>query len=323
MIAASPPDMISMMNLDRALGALLGLAVGDALGTTLEFTKRDQHPPVTAIVGGGPFRLKPGQWTDDTSMALALGASLLEHGRLDRKDLLDRFVDWWQEGDNSCTGECFDIGNTVKAALSYYRNTGRTDAGSTAPDTAGNGSIMRLAPAVLYGLRSLRTTVSTAREQSLVTHAAPACLDACEAMARIMRSLILRDWDEPARYTLDGWSPGDAGVAAAVDGSRFSQSRDDVASTGFVTATLDAALWSVANTASFEEALILAVNLGGDADTVGAVAGQIAGAAYGMSGIPPRWLEVLAWRAHIEDMGHRLVLMAPAERGVMARLLRR
>lgn len=322
-MVAGSTQTVGTTQMDRALGALIGLAVGDALGTTLEFSRRDQHPPVTDIVGGGPFRLTPGQWTDDTSMALALGDSLLHAGRLDRRDLMDRYVAWWLEGENSCTGECFDIGSTVKASLSYYRSSGRTDAGSTSPDTAGNGSIMRLAPAVLHGIRSLRTTVAVSREQSLVTHAAPACLDACEAMARIMRALILRGEREAPRYVVEGWRPADAGVAAAVDGSRHAQERDAVVSSGFVTATLDAALWSVARTSSFEEALVLAVNLGGDADTVGAVAGQIAGASYGMSGMPRRWLDVLAWRPHIEDMGRKLVERAPADRGILGRLLGR
>lgn len=291
---------------------MLGLAVGDALGTTLEFSRRDQHPPVTEVVGGGPFHLAAGQWTDDTAMALALAESIVEKGGLDPADLLARFVEWWKEGSYSCTGQCFDIGTTVKASLTYFGRTGRTDAGSTSPDTAGNGSIMRLAPAVLHGVRSIDVAVDVARRQGLTTHAAPACVDACEAMTRIMHRLVMRPEGEAPCYVVDDWRPSDPGVGAAVDGSRRRQSRDDVASTGFVTATLDAALWCVSRTSTFEEAVVLAVNLGGDADTVGAVTGQIAGASYGMSGIPPRWLEKLAWRTRLEEAARSLVVHAPA-----------
>ena len=98
---------------DRAIGALLGLAVGDALGATLEFTRRDAHSPVFDMVGGGPFHLLPGEWTDDTSMALCLAGSLIEQKCLDEHDLLDRFVRWLQKGENSVTGNCFDVSAKV------------------------------------------------------------------------------------------------------------------------------------------------------------------------------------------------------------------
>ena len=106
--------------LDRAKGALVGLALGDALGTTLEFAGRDTKPPVTDLVGGGPFGRAAGEWTDDTSMALCLAESLLERGLLDVHDLMERFLRWYEEGHNSVTGECFDIGVTTKAALHSF-----------------------------------------------------------------------------------------------------------------------------------------------------------------------------------------------------------
>jgi ADP-ribosyl-[dinitrogen reductase] hydrolase len=124
---------------DRARGALLGLAVGDALGTTLEFSARDTLPHHTEITGGGPFHLKPGQWTDDTSMALALADSLIQHPELDARDLMDRFVRWWRESAYSCTGTCFDIGVATAGALRQYHHRGEPYAGSTDPQTAGNG----------------------------------------------------------------------------------------------------------------------------------------------------------------------------------------
>ena len=134
---------------DRALGCLFGLAVGDALGTTLEFATRDARPHLTDMVGGGPFGLRPGEWTDDTSMALCLADCLIACGELDQGDLMERFVRWWQEGENSHSGRCFDIGTTTQRALQRFIETGDPVAGATDPGTAGNGSVMRLAPVAL------------------------------------------------------------------------------------------------------------------------------------------------------------------------------
>ena len=114
---------------DRTIGALVGLAISDAVGTTLEFKSRDNYQPLTDMVGGGPFDLKPGQFTDDTSMALALAESLLAHAEHDPADLITRFVAWLDRGEYSCTGHCFDIGNTVDRALDHWLQTGNPMAG--------------------------------------------------------------------------------------------------------------------------------------------------------------------------------------------------
>jgi ADP-ribosyl-[dinitrogen reductase] hydrolase len=154
---ASRPAATSRADIvDRGLGALLGLAVGDAIGTTLEFAARVSYQPVTDMTGGGPFKLKPGEWTDDTAMALALADSLIANPSLDDAnpslddaDLMRRFVEWWDHGTYSCTGFCFDIGNTTKDALNRWKRSGDPIAGSTAPESAGNGSLVRLAPVAL------------------------------------------------------------------------------------------------------------------------------------------------------------------------------
>ena len=137
------------MRRDCAIGALIGLAVGDALGTTIQFCPRDTYSPVTDMIGGGPFRLKAGEWTDDTSMALCLAASLIANGGiLEPTDLAQRFVRWWKRGKNSVTGACFDIGNATRSALAGFLETGRP-VGSEDPRSAGNGGVMHLAPVVL------------------------------------------------------------------------------------------------------------------------------------------------------------------------------
>ena len=134
----------------RFRGCLVGLAAGDALGTTLEFRPLGSFTPIGDMVGGGPFGLEPGQWTDDTSMALCLAASLIESEGFDPSDQMRRYVRWWREGDLSSTGRCFDIGNTTRYSLSRFVDTGEPYSGPIDPMSAGNGSLMRLAPVPMY-----------------------------------------------------------------------------------------------------------------------------------------------------------------------------
>lgn len=297
---------------DRAQGALIGLALGDALGTTLEFSARDTRPPVTDLVGGGPFRLAPGAWTDDTSMALCLADSLLQRNGLDARDLVERFCRWHEEGYNSVTGECFDIGVTTCEALRTYRATGEPLSGSTEPGSAGNGSLMRLAPVAIRWWHDRAAAVEAARLQSRTTHGAPQAVEACALFTELLVEAIngapkenvlrARDWD------------GDAGIAEVAGGSWRSKARDDISSSGYVLHTLEAALWCVGRSESVAEALVLAANLGVDADTVGAVTGQLAGALWGVSGAPAAWLDRLAWRQHIEALATRLFEAGDRER---------
>ena len=289
---------------DRAQGALIGLALGDALGTTLEFSTRDTLPPVTDLVGGGPFKLAPGQWTDDTSMALCLADSLLARNGLDARDLVERFCQWHEEGHNSVTGNCFDIGVTTCEALRSYRATGEPLSGSTDRGSAGNGSLMRLAPVAIRWWHDRAAAVEAARLQSRTTHGAPQAVAACALFAELLVEAI---GGGPKESVLQArhWD-GDAGVAAVAAGSWRSKARDDISSSGYVLHTLEAALWCVGRSESMADALVLAANLGHDADTVGAVTGQLAGALWGKSGAPAAWLDKLAWRQHIEALAARL-----------------
>lgn len=307
---------------DRALGAFVGLAVGDALGTNLEFTGRDRQPHHTEITGGGPFRLNPGEWTDDTSMAVALATSLIECRGYDARDVMRRFVSWWRDGEYSgAPGRgCFDIGITTRGALEAFLETGRPESGSTGPDTAGNGSIMRLAPAVLFGMPDEKAARSIAERQSLTTHGAPECVEACGYMADLLTMRIRGD--------VEGLPDGawrTQGLRRITQGAWRTASRDAIRSTGYVIDTLEAALWADSSSASFEEALVLAVNLAGDADTIGAVTGQIAGARYGLSRIPQRWLNTLHGYKGLVRMAEQLIEALPVKHteGRLARLLGR
>ena len=290
--------------LDRAKGALIGLALGDALGTTLEFSGRDTLPRVTDLVGGGPFGLAPGQWTDDTSMALCLADSLLDRGGVDPRDLMERFCKWHKRGHNSVTGICFDIGETTKAALRSFRATGVPLSGSTDPDTAGNGSIMRLSPVAIRWWRDPAKAIDAARLQSRTTHGAVQAVEACALFAELLVEAIAgrpkesvlgsREWD------------GDPGIAKVAAGSWLTKERAAISSSGYVVHTLEAALWCVGRTDSVADALVLAANLGDDADTVGAVTGQLAGALWGVSGVPAAWLDRLSWRERMESLAEHL-----------------
>ncbi len=289
---------------DRAIGAFLGLAVGDAVGTTLEFKPRDKQERVKDMVGGGPFGLRPGEWTDDTTMALALAESLAECGALDCRDLMDRFVRWWKKGEYSCTGSCFDIGITTSAALQRYVRTGDPMAGSTEPRSAGNGSLMRLSPVALRFWDDRAQLDSAAAEQSRTTHGAEEAVDACRAFAERLAEAIAgkarADVLAPGRFD------GAPEVSRVLGGSWRGTARDEISSSGYVIHTLEAALWSVARTSDFRGAVLLAANLADDADTVAAVTGQLAGALYGLNGIPDEWLERVAWKDRLVDAADRL-----------------
>ena len=292
---------------ERAIGALLGLTVGDAIGTSLEFSARDSRPRVTGMEGGGPFRLEPGQWTDDTSMALALADSLIACGGLDEQDLMTRFVSWMDEGAYSSNGRCFDIGITVRGALNRFKATGDPVAGSTNPASAGNGSLMRLAPMAIRYWNDEQARRDAAARQSRTTHGAPEAVDACvvfadmlaDAIAGRPRSDVLRNRSSAPNY---------AGHIAAIMAGRWrGQARGDIHSSGYVAHSLEAAIWCVARTGSFAEAVLLAANLGEDADTVAAITGQLAGALYGYQGIPGQWLGQLASQGMIFGLARQLV----------------
>ncbi|MGE8131362.1 ADP-ribosylglycohydrolase family protein [Methylobacterium sp. NPDC080182] len=289
---------------NRALGAFIGLAVGDALGTTLEFEARDAKPPVYDMAGGGPFDLLPGQWTDDTSMALCLADSLIACGGLNERDLMERFCRWYQAGENSCTGGCFDIGVTTREALEQFRRTGDPLGGPTDARTAGNGSIMRLAPVALRYWNDAECLSEASQRQSYATHGADEAVDACDALGSVLASLIA---GKPLRDVLSAsYGPFCPGVQTVMNGSYQGKARSAIRSSGYVIHTLEAALWCVSETTTFRDAVLLAVNLGDDADTVGAVTGQIAGAAYGVSAVPEEWFNRLAWNDRLVENAQQL-----------------
>jgi len=269
------------MTEDRALGSIIGLAVGDALGTTLEFSRNpssDRSTWHTEITGGGPFDLPVGGWTDDTSMALALMQAYLDAGDFSPELIGQYFVDWYRNGAFSHTGTCFDIGHATREALDRIDLGHRGNSpfqGSTDAYSSGNGGIMRLAPAVVANHTDIDQAIEESVDQSRITHASEECILYADLMAQVL-------------FTGDPFIPA-VNDFVLPDATSW----DDLLSGGYVKETFTCAMWAARSTSSFEDCLVQTVNRRYDADTTGAVAGQIAGAMYGFSGIPERWLDAL------------------------------
>lgn len=308
-----------MDRIERYRGALLGLATGDALGATLEGTAPGKYVPFALedIVGGGPFRLQPGQWTDDTSMALCLAESLIERQGFDPRDQLDRYLRWAREGHLSSTGRCFDIGCTVLDALLRYERTREPYSGPSDPMTAGNGSIMRLAPVPLFYARRPQQAIEKSGESSRTTHGAPTAVDACRYLGALLVGAV--NGASKEELLLERYSPApgcweENPLVREIDeiaaGSFKRRRPPEIKGTGYVVESLEAALWAFHAGSSFREGCLLAVNLGNDADTTGAVYGQLAGAHYGAQAIPGSWLQKLANRQLIESFAEQLLFLS-------------
>lgn len=289
----------------RYLGCLLGLACGDAVGTAVEFAPRGSFAAVTGMQGGGPFELEPGQWTDDTSMALCLAESLLEQDGFDLADQLHRYVRWWKHGHLSSTGECFDIGSTVAGALYFHLRNGNLVADTNDPMMAGNGSLMRLAPVVLWFHPDTDSAVKHAALSSLATHAAPEAVDCCRLLAAVICNALA---GKPKQELLDGGKRhlGEPAVLQLAGGHYQHKHAGQIKGSGYSVQSLEAALWCVHATDSFEQAILTAANLGDDADTTAAITGQIAGALYGVEAIPLPWLATLHQAELIGDFALRI-----------------
>jgi ADP-ribosyl-[dinitrogen reductase] hydrolase len=279
--------------------------VGDAVGTTVEFQPRGSFAPLADMTGGGPFHLGAGQWTDDTSMALCLAESLVEKNGFEPKDQMDRYWRWYTEGYYSSTGRCFDIGGTVRAALEKYHETGDPFSGSTSPRAAGNGSLMRLAPVPMFYFPDLEKTIYFAGESSRTTHGALECIEACQLLAE----MLFRAFSGASKNEVLFNSVAQLSAPKIIEiarGGYTQKSLAEIRGTGYVVASLEAALWCFFHSNTFEEAILQAANLGDDADTTAAVCGQIAGAYYGEAGIPVNWLDKLFMRAEIADLADKL-----------------
>ena len=305
--------MSDITTLDRFRGCLLGLAAGDALGTTNEFKKPCTFEPIDDMIGRGPFRLNAGQWTDDTSMALCLATSLIEKSGFDPLDQMQRYVRWWRGGYLSSKEYCFDIGITVSDALGRFERTEDPYSGSTDPMSAGNGSLMRLAPVPMYFAGDAGDAIDLSADSSKTTHGAREAVDACRYFAGLLVGALSGVDKEnllsPHYCPVDGlWDriPLSEKIATIADGSFKRRKKSEIRASGYVVHTLEAVLWAFHHTENFREGALKVVNLGEDADTTGAIYGQIAGAYYGVEAIPSKWREQLTMTTEITSMADSL-----------------
>ena len=296
---------------ERAQGALLGLACGDAVGTAVEFKLRGTFHPVTDMMGGGPFRLQPGQWTDDTVMALCLAESLLACDAFDARDQVERYLRWFRTGYLSPTGRCFDIGNTVLQALLRFEETGDPFSGPTGPDWAGNGSVMRLAPVALFYHPDREAVDRYSGESSRTTHGAPESVAGCRILGGMLHAAFSGEGKRDLLLSVGEAEWMSSRLREIARGGYLEKARDEIRGTGYVVDSLEAALWSFWTTASYEDAVLAAANLGDDTDTTAAVCGQVAGAHYGVGGIPEAWLEKLWEGEMISELASRLMARRP------------
>jgi ADP-ribosyl-[dinitrogen reductase] hydrolase len=306
---------------DRRRGALIGLAVGDALGASVEFQSPGSFTPVTGYRKGGPHHLEAGEWTDDTSMALALADSIGAAG-WSLNDQADRYVKWWQTGEYSVNGRCFDIGITTSYALgNYIACKNALVSGDRSESASGNGSIMRLAPVPIryshYFPKKLHELSRLAEESSLPTHASEQCASACRYLATILAALIqgtdrddvlAPDW-RPLQQ-LNEIKPLHPMIQEVTQGSFRQKQPPAIQGSGWVVKSLEASLWAFHNAETFEEGVLRAVNLGDDADTTGAICGQLAGAYWGESNIPESLRSGLARMEMLEHALGRIISIA-------------
>ena len=292
---------------NKAFGSFFGLIVGDALGAAVEFKKRGTFKKVEDMRAGGPNGLDAGYWTDDSSMALCLAESLIEKG-FDSQDQLQKYLNWYRDGYLSSTGKCFDIGANTAKSLEYFEEN--KELPPEKDRAAGNGSLMRLAPIPIYFRDDFEKTIKFSGKSSLTTHNNQMAIDSCSYFGALLQQFInsrikMKAFKDKVLKDTAVDLNLDERVIAAVNGA-FKKERKDIKSDGFVIHTLEASLWSFINSDSSAEALLKAVNLGNDADTVAAVTGQLAGAYYGYSNLPKKWIHKLADYELIAQIAEKL-----------------
>lgn len=301
------------MSFDKSAGCLFGLAIGDAIGGTNEFKNGNScykfDPATLNYVGGGPFDLRPGEWTDDTSMALALADSIISKQGFDIHDQMDRYVSWYRLGQYCTRQKIFDIGNATRSALERYESYGGQIAfcGDDSVWSSGNGGLMRMAPAaVAYQMRK-SSCIVTCKVSSMTTHSSPVCKQSAQLLGmylfRALKDDASKD-DVLCTYDIVVGN-SECGVIQTILDDSWKDAERTV-SDGYAATTLRFALQCFADTNSFAECVAMAANAGEDSDTNAAVAGQIAGAYYGLSSIPQNLIDDIFWRDVIMDYSNKL-----------------
>jgi ADP-ribosyl-[dinitrogen reductase] hydrolase len=290
---------------ERYLGALLGLATGDALAAATQYRRPKSFPNVGDLLGGGPFDLPRGAWSDDTAMALCLAESLTDKEQFDPRDQLQRYLRWQREGYLSATGQCLGITAATARALALGQRRRQPYSGSHDPTQLDPEPLSRVASAVLFGFADAAQAIQAGGDAARVTCQAPLVVDACRLLAALVhaalrgesRAQLLRP--SPALFSARPLHREVEALPEALE--------EPARSNGGALDVLRLALRAFKSTDNFRDGALLAVNQGGNSDVIGAVYGQLAGAHYGINAIPPGWLAALALREKIEALADALL----------------
>ena len=297
--------------LDAIRAVTLGHAVADALGVPVEFCARKtlKDKPITDMIGYGTYDVPAGTWSDDTSMSLCALKSLAK-GRVDYNDIMNNFCKWYYNDEFTATGELFDIGITCSQAIDNYCNYSCTteQCGLSSITSNGNGSLMRIYPFVLYAYFNNiegKELIDIISKASALTHAHIYSIDGCIIYTHILMELLKKQCKESVHI----------GLAKAVKDIKshdvyknllsdnfIKSNEDNIKSSGYIVDTLEASVWCLLTTDNYKDCVLKAVNLGGDTDTIAAIAGSLVGALYGINNIPKEWLKMLKKEKYIESM---------------------
>lgn len=302
---------------NNILGTFIGSVVGDALGAPLEFYRRDKLN-ITDMTTGGILNLRLGEWTDDTSMSICLAESLIQND-FDLEDQMKKYILWYKEGKYCTREECFDIGNATRFALEDYIQNGNYISQNLSSLSSGNGSIMRLSPiSIIYNSNEnsegFLNLINFSRKSSITTHPNKTCQDAC-ALLSLITNRALQGYKKEEIFDINfdllkKLSFSDSKVIDIAINSKniLEKERNDISSSGYVIHSLEAAIWCFLKTDNFDDSVLLAANLGDDADTVASITGQISGAYYGLNSINSNWIDNLYHKDYIINLSEKLFL---------------
>ncbi len=295
---------------ERYRGCLMGLACGDAIGSVVQHQARGSFNMTPDMTGGGPLVLEPGAWTANTSVALCLAESLVAVAGFKADDQMERYIRWYGSGHLTSHGQAIDAGRTLRYAFRRFLKTGSPNSGPTDPRTAGNGAISRIGPMPMYYYSNVRAAIYYSGECSKTTHGCSECVHGARLLGAIIHKILDgKHKDEVlfGEHFPDGVSKSlTPGLKLVAEGAYKLKPRSAIRGDRYIVNSIEAALWCFYRTETFKDAVLEAASLGEDADVTASVCGQIAGAYYGLAGIPEEWQSKLARRDLITRMSDQL-----------------
>ncbi len=309
------------LTMEKMTAMLIGHAMADAIGVPVEFSKRAhlKKNPVTGILEYGTYHQPAGTWSDDTSLSIAAMESISRLGKIDYADIMKNFVEWYEHDKFTANDVIFDVGNTTAQAIeNFMLGITPLECGPTNESTSGNGSLMRIFPVAAYlylkrGNNFDADAMQTVHNFSRITHGSYSCQMSCGVYSLIaaeifdgqdLKKAILSGINKAKNFygNLREFEEAAQRLARIFDANFANLPEEEISSRGYVIASLESALWCLLNTDNYKDLVLKAVNLGGDTDTIGAIAGGLAGAFYGLEEIPAEWLSALKKKSYLEKI---------------------